>query len=96
MVYKLIASSKSESDTAKAIEYYKEIRVELAKEFLIELRATRKYIEKNPKKIQVRYGNIRVAFLKRFPYGVHFRLQDKTITIISIFNTSEDSNKWEE
>jgi hypothetical protein len=96
MAYKVIASSKSELDTAKAIEYYKEIRIELAREFLKDLRATKNYLVKHPKKIQVRYANIRVAFLETFPYGIHFRLQDKTITIISILGTAENPKKWDE
>ena len=96
MAYKLIASSKSELDIAKAIEHYKAIRVELAREFLIELRATSKYIQKNPKKLQIRYINVRAAFLKRFPYAVHYRLEGKTISILAVFHTSEDSDKWEE
>jgi len=96
MAYKVIASSKSELDTVKAIEYYKEIRIELAREFLKDLRATKNYLVKHPKKIQVRYANIRIAFLETFPYGIHFRLQDKTITIISILGTAEDSQKWED
>ena len=76
MAYKLITSSKAEQDVEKAILYYKDIKIDLARDFLTELKATRKYIQKHPKKIQVRYANVRVAFLKRFPFGVHFRLED--------------------
>jgi len=96
MAYKVITSSKSEIDVSRAIEYYKEINIELAKAFLKDLRATKNYLVKHPKKIQVRYANICIAFLETFPYGIHFRLQDKTITIISILGTAEDSQKWED
>lgn len=95
MAYKLNVSTKAELDLDKAIEYYKTIEIQLAKEFLIELKATRNYIQKHPKKIQVRYANIRVAFLKRFPFGVHFRFEDKTISILSILHTSGDPENWE-
>ena len=91
---KVIASRKSEKDVAGAIEYYKEIHVELAKEFFKDLKATKGYLVKHPKKIQVRYSNIRVAFLKTFPYGIHFRLQDNTITIISVLGMAESPEKW--
>ena len=96
MAYNIITSSKSELDVAKAIEYYKEIRIELARDFIKDLRATKDYLVKHPKKIQIRYANIRIAFLETFPYGIHFRLQDKTITIISILGTAEDPKKWNE
>lgn len=62
MDYKVVASSKSESDIIQAIEYYKEIKLELAKDFLKDLRATKNYLSKHPEKIQIRYENIRIAF----------------------------------
>ncbi len=94
MGYKLQASSLSEQDTERILKYYYNIKPQLAKEFLGELRATRKYIQKHPKKIQVRYSDIRIAFLKRFPVGIHFKIIEDTVVILSILGTSEDSEKW--
>lgn len=96
MAYKIVTSSKSELDISKAIKYYKSIRVELAKAFLKELRDSKNYLEKHPKKIQIRYANIRIAYLDTFPYGIHFRLKEKTITIISVLGTAENPKKWDE
>ncbi|MBL1281179.1 MAG: hypothetical protein COA33_012950 [Fluviicola sp.] len=96
MAYKLNTSTGAYLDIEKAIVYYKGIKSQLAENFLIELKATRKYIQKHPKKIQVRYANIRVAFLKRFPFGVHFRFENETVTIVSVFHTSQDDKKWKE
>jgi plasmid stabilization system protein ParE len=95
MSYKTITSSRAEQDVEKAILYYKDINIQLARDFLSELRATHKYIQKHPKKIQVRYANVRVAFLKRFPFGVHFRLEDKKITIAAVLHTSGNPDKWD-
>lgn len=33
-------------------------------------------------------------FLKKFPYVIHYRLVDKTITIIALFHTSQNSDNW--
>lgn len=96
MAYKLITSPETENDIVKAIEYYLDIRKELAQQFLIELKAAKEYIHKNPEKIQVRYKNIRIAFLKQFPYCIHFTISDKTITIVAVFHTSQNPNIWEE
>jgi plasmid stabilization system protein ParE len=94
MTYKLIATSESESDIVKALEYYKAIDIRLAKRFLNDLKSTSHYIQNNPQKIQKRYTSIRVAFLTDFPFGIHFRLRGDTITIIGIFHTSIDAEKW--
>jgi len=94
MAYKIKTTFGAESDIEKAIIYYKDIKIQLAKDFLNELKATRKYIQKHPKKIQIRYAEIRVAFLKRFPFGIHYKLEDKTVIIVSVFHTSQNDMKW--
>lgn len=94
MTYKLIATSESESDIVKALDYYKKIDHQLARRFLKDLKVTINYIHKHPQKIQLRYATIRVAFMNNFPFGIHFRLQNDTITIVAIFHTSTDAKKW--
>lgn len=94
MAYKLITSPQTENDIEQAVEYYLDIRTELAKQFLTELKAVKKYIHKNPEKIQIRYKNVRVAFLKKFPYGIHFTFSQNTITIIAVFATADNPDKW--
>lgn len=96
MGYNVLASSQSEGDVERILKYYLKINPRLAKEFLNELRATRKYIQKHPKKIQIRYSDIRIAFLKRFPVGIHFKIVGNTIYILSILGTSEDPQKWDD
>ena len=96
MAYKLVTSSQTERDIVKAIEWYIEIKKSVAKKFLAELKAVRKYIHQNPEKIQVRYSNVRIAFLKKFPYGLHYTFENETVTIIALFSTAEDPNKWDE
>jgi len=96
MAYKLRTTPQTKRDIDSTTEYYKKIRRDLAKQFLNELESVKKYISKNPEKIQVRHNNIRIAFLKKFPYSLHFHLKENTITIIALFGTSEDPNKWNE
>jgi hypothetical protein len=55
MAYKLITTPETENDIENAVEYYLDISTHLAKQFLTELKAVKKYIHKNPEKIQTRY-----------------------------------------
>ncbi|WP_070138328.1 type II toxin-antitoxin system RelE/ParE family toxin [Crocinitomix algicola] len=96
MAYKLITSPIADKDVEKAIKYYIETKTELAKAFLKEVRAVKKYLIKNPKKIQVRYSNVRIAFLKKFPYGIHFVFENDTIVIVGIFHTSKNPKNWKD
>ncbi|MEX1002725.1 MAG: type II toxin-antitoxin system RelE/ParE family toxin [Crocinitomicaceae bacterium] len=94
MDYKVIVSSLFEKDLEQAIIWYIEINPELAKEFLKEFNTARKYLSKHPEKIQIRYGKTRIAFFKKFPFGIHFTLEQKTIYIIALFHTSLNPKNW--
>ncbi len=94
MAYKLITTPETERDINKAVEWYADIRKIIAKKFINELRAVKKYIHKNPEKIAVKYSNVRVAFFKKFPYGLHYAFEKDTITILALFHTSENPKKW--
>ncbi len=94
MAYNLITSPKAEVDIDQAVEWYVNISIKIAQRFILELKAAKCYILKNPKKIQIRYNKTHVAFLKNFPYGIHFVLNEKTIIIVAVFNTAENPDKW--
>ena len=36
----------------------------------------------------------RVAYLKKFPYGIHYISEENTITIVALFHTAENPQKW--
>lgn len=94
MAFKLITTAKAYKDLDKATGYYFDIQKSLAKKFNSDFRNTTKYISKNPEKIQVRYNNLHVAFLKKFPYGIHYAFENKTIIILAIFHTAMNDEKW--
>ncbi len=50
MVYNLITSKKAEDDIDQAVGWYVNISIELAQRFILELKAVKTYIVKNPKK----------------------------------------------
>lgn len=54
-------------------------------------------IQLQPEGYQFRYrGRIRIRFIKRFPYGIHYTLDDDTITVIAVFHTKKDPKSWQE
>ena len=40
--------------------------------FLKEIRTEIDKISKNPLAYEIRYADIRIAFIRKFPYGIHF------------------------
>jgi toxin ParE1/3/4 len=94
--FKLVITLGAAKDIEVAVRYYQEIRTQLAKQFMKDLRYTSQYIKKHPETIQIRYGEIRVAFLKKFPFGVHYILRDQSVIVLSVFHTSRDSEVWQQ
>jgi len=66
----------------------------LERSFLLELRAAMKYIHLNPEKTQIWYHVVRIALLKKFPYGIHYKFEKDTITILGVFHTSQNPERW--
>lgn len=96
MTYKLHISPKAKKDIDKATEHYFKIQKKLAQRFARDLRAKTKYIHKKPLHIQVRYDSIRIAHLKKFPYSIHFAIEEQTIIILAVFHMATDDKKWTE
>ena len=49
-------------------------------------------IHNNPFAFEIKYLNTRIAFTKKFPYGIHFYVNEieKTIVIIAILHTKQN------
>lgn len=82
---------EAENDIRLAKKWYKIQQSGLEKRFALELKETINYISQNPFLFEVKYKNIRVAFTKIFPFGIHYDFdgQDK-ITIIAVLHTSKN------
>lgn len=78
------------------IDFYNERRNGFGRKFWIEISNTFKLIRKNPY-FQIRYANVRCVPLKKFPFMIHFTLDEKKEEIIirSVINTYKNpSTSW--
>jgi hypothetical protein len=51
-------------------------------------------ILRNPEAFQKRYKNIKIRFISRFPYGIHYIRIENVITVIGVFHTSRSPKNW--
>jgi plasmid stabilization system protein ParE len=87
-------SPKAESDFQLAEEWYEDQQEGLGQEFFNELNAVVEAISIHPKLFQVRYKDVRVGYLNRFPFVVHYRSDHQRLTIIAVFHTSLAPKHW--
>ena len=70
----------------------------LGKEFVVAVKLEFKTILENPLVFEIRYKNTRITFIKRFPFGIHFEIQENTKNIVvkGVYHTSRNSEIWYE
>lgn len=96
MSYTVDISQAAEDDIRYAFLWYEEQKEGLGFDFEDHFSKAIDSIQSNPLKTQVRYADIRVFFLKKFPYGIHFKVNGSTILIAAVFAAKDDPAKWEE
>ncbi|KYG82340.1 type II toxin-antitoxin system RelE/ParE family toxin [Roseivirga echinicomitans] len=81
-------------DIQRAVDYYDLINPKLSEAFLDEIEDCFANIQDLPEDYQERLGKIRIAFLRRFSFGVSYKLYDTRIIFIAVFHTSQDPDNW--
>lgn len=98
MATKLIYNRFVRDDLKEINEWYKEINKELWNSFTKEFRLKINLIKENPLSFELKYNNIRIVFLKKFSYGIHYsyNTEENIIEIYSVFHTSRDPEIWKD
>lgn len=95
MRFKVIYNPEVYNDIRQAVDWYNKQQPELGLRFISVLKKHLRKLEHSAMHYSVRYGDIRCMPIKRFPYMIHYRVQNKTVLVEAIFNTYRDSGLWE-
>lgn len=90
MEFNLIVKPKAERDIQKSVEWYREQSGNLAEKFLDKIGESLDKISKNPEHYQKRYNEIRIIFTKKFPYGIYYTVEGKTIFVHAVLHTKQN------
>ncbi|NOX84588.1 MAG: type II toxin-antitoxin system RelE/ParE family toxin [Chlorobi bacterium] len=84
----------AKNDIQDIVDYYDNLSPKLTDNFLNELDTCIEDIRKMPKAYQKRFHEIRVIFLKRFPFGVFYKMYGKKVVVIAVLHTSRNPEIW--
>ena len=87
--------STAELELKEAMEFYESARTGLGAEFLAEVEATTKLIEKFPQAWLPLSSRTRRCRTHRFPYGLFYQVRDMEILIVSVMDLRRDPKNWE-
>ena len=94
-MYNLTFLSIANRDIQNIVSYYDDINSTLSDVFLKEMEDTKSFILQNPDACPKRIRNIRVSYLKRFRYGVFFKIYEDEIIVIAVLHTSRNPEIWQ-
>lgn len=82
MPYQLQHFDEVEADVNNAKAWYKEQKEGLEIEFATAIEKTINRILETPKAYSVRYKKVRVAHPRKFPYNIHFYIDEPNNTVV--------------
>lgn len=94
MSYKLTIKPDAETDLEESAKWYNAQRANLGIEFLDEVEEVLERVISNPFLFQQKYRKVRIAFCRRFPYGIYFTLEKKEAVIHAVLHTSRHPMVW--
>jgi toxin ParE1/3/4 len=91
MRFEIVLERRAMNDIAKAVDYYDEQQKGLGKKFAKEVDISFSALSKNPF-YQIRYDDYRCLPLKRFPFMIHFIVDEaaKLVIVYAVIHTSLD------
>ena len=93
-MYKIHFVKEALFDIEDIVLWYEEQRMGLSYDFELCLEAGVDAILRNPDAFQKKYRNIKIRFISRFPYGIHYKFEKNEIVVIGVFHTSRSPKNW--
>ena len=82
------------ADVEEAHNWYEGQRRGLGEEFLAAVQAALEQVESNPQLYAVLYRDTRRVLLRRFPYGLYYRVLDDRVIVVACFHAKRDPRVW--
>jgi uncharacterized glyoxalase superfamily protein PhnB len=84
------------NDIAQAVDWYNEKQTGLGDRFLNNVRKQTAKLSTSALHFAVKYDDVRCMCIKKFPYLVHYRVnqQTQTVKVEALLHTSRDPELW--
>ena len=94
MTFSLLVKDKAEEDISEIFAWYEKQQKGLGVSFLDELDQVFSQLKRYPKSFAVRYRKVRMAIIRRFPFGVHYKFERRKIVVLAVLHTSSNPENW--
>jgi len=97
-MYKVLILGIAKNDIKEAAIWYDSQKKGLGKKFTTEIRKQLQMVRINPYVHAVKYDSINTIILKKFPFMIHYSIDEsiRTILISAVLHTSRNPAIWTE
>ena len=79
---------------AEAFRWYESQQPGLGGDFILALDATFRLIQDNPELFPTIYKLNRRAFMRRFPFGIFYLVEQKRVVVLAVMHVRRDPGHW--
>jgi plasmid stabilization system protein ParE len=90
MNLKMIIRPEAEKDLDDAFSWYEERRKGLGYDFLLQVEAGLRFIEKYPLALSDIYKGVRRYIIKRFPYIIFYSIDNHNVIVLAVLHSGRD------
>lgn len=83
-------SKQAKEELFSSAKFYENRVSGLGKRFKTEIKKQVHFIKNNPNAAEEKYNQIRVLVIKKFPFTIHYRIENEFIVIVAIFHSSRN------
>ena len=96
MSFSLLIRPEARSEIESAFDWYESRREGLGFEFERCLEDAFARILRDPESYAVAFDDLRRVAVRRFPYGIFYRVADRQVAVIAVFHSHRDSGRLTE
>lgn len=93
MIYHFSLSPNAEADLQEAALWYESHQIGLGKKFAQKVESYFFRIQNNPLHFPLKKGNLREAYIQKFPYVIIYQIIGDNIIVFAVFNTHQNPEK---
>lgn len=95
MTRDLLIRPEAEADLDEAKTWYERRREGLGIDFLLCVEEVFERICRSPEWYPVVFRDVRRGMVRRFPYGVFYRVMEEQIVVLAVFHARRDPSGWQ-
>lgn len=94
MILPFLIRPEAEQDLKDIYRWYEDQIEGLGREFLLCVDAALERMKRNPHAFAVVYHAVRRVLIRRFPYGILYRVEDNRIVVLAVFHARRSPKTW--